>query len=77
MGLGRGGVMGNPSIFSNKYGGSEYTVWFTKHPNGLTISVEIDDLPRRNFPDKIYPTYAEAHAVAIETAEQLIRQMKG
>ena len=69
--------MVNSSIFSNKYGDSEYTVWFTKHPNGFTISIEVDDLPRRNFHDKIYPTYAEAHAVAIDTAEQLIRQMKG
>ncbi len=69
--------MGHSSIFSTKYNDSEYTVWFTKHPNGFTFSIKVDGLPRRNFHDKTYPTYAEAHAAAIGAGERLIKQMKG
>ncbi|WP_131812231.1 hypothetical protein [Pseudomonas putida] len=77
MGPDHGGVMDNSDIFTTEYGDSEYTVWFTEHPNGFTFKIKVDDLPWRDFHDKTYATYAEVKAAAIEAGQRFINNMKG
>lgn len=64
-------------MFTTEYRGEEFAIDFNEHQNGVTICIQVADLPWRPSHDAVYAGHEEAKAAGIAQARAIIDKMLG